>query len=124
MDRYGLTYQKKRDLIAVYDRLRSTEGINMNLIPRSSIIDLIAKEPAPRFYIEPRTAEMLVLKHIKGIRTRMPERTQDLYEAFLQVREMYPKAKMADIWDKVCEHPAKSFYTSKRTIRDFVYGWR
>lgn len=124
MDKKGLTYQKKMDIVAVYDRLRSTEGINMNLVPRSSLVDLVANEPAPRFYLEPRTIEHMVMRYIKGIKTPLPERTEDLYQAYCRVKEEHPHAKMDEIWYLTSLQPAKSFYTSKRTIRDFIFGWR
>lgn len=124
MEKNGLTYQKRKDLIAVFDRLRTTQGINMNYITRNDIVELLMHQPAPRFYLEPRTIEHLVMRYFKGKKTIMPERTKDLYETFCRVREQHPTAPMANIWVMVSEQPAKSFYLSRRCIRDFIFGWR
>ena len=124
MDRNTLTYQKRKDIIAVYDRLRTTQGINEKYISRAAIVELLMQQPAPRFYLEPRTVEHIIMAHMRGISSCNPKRDQDLYEAYLRVKENNPRLPMADIWMKTSEQPAKSFYASARTIRDYIFGWR
>lgn len=125
MDENTLTFLKKRDIIAEYDRLRSTEGLNLKYVTRDAIIELIMRQPAPRFYLEPRTIEHIIMAHLKGKSSYNPERDKDLYEAFCRVKEnSAPNTPMSEIWLRTGEQPAKSFYASARTIRDFIFGYR
>lgn len=125
MDKNTLTHQKKMDLIAVYDRLRNTQGVNERYITRGTIVELLIQQPAPRFYLEPRTVEHIIKAYEKGKFSYNPKRDEDLYEAYCRVKESCPpQTPMADIWLLTSEQPAKSFYMSPRTIRDFIFGWR
>ena len=119
-----LTFQKREDLKAVYARLISTQGINLNYVTRETLVDLLMNQPAPRFYLEPRTVEHLLMRYFKGQKTSNPSRTQDLAEAFRRVRERKPRAPMSDIWLEVSMQPAKSFYMSKRNIRDVIFNYK
>ena len=128
MDKNSIAYKKKQDLLAVYNRLRTTQGINERYVTRDVIIDILMKEPAPRFYLEPRTIEHIVMPQITGVpnsnSNRNHDRDKDLCEAYYRVKDKYPDITGVDLWIKVGEQPAKSFYMSRRSIRDYIFGWR
>ena len=124
MKRDTLTIQKRKDLIAAYDRIRSAGGVNMGYVSRDAVIDLLMQEPAPRFYLSPRAIEHDVIRYIKGKPTTNPERTKDLHEAYCKVMEKNAHQKMFLVWLDVSMQPAKSFYLSRRSIRDIIYGYR
>lgn len=128
MDKNGIAYKKKHDLLAVYNRLRTTQGLNEKYLTRDVIIDSIMKQPAPRFYLEPRTIEHIVMSYITGVpnsnSNRNRERDKDLCEAYYRIKNNHPELSGSEIWIRVGEQPAKSFYMSKRSIRDFIFGYR
>ena len=124
MKRGTLTIQKRKDLIAAYNRIRSAGGVNMEYVSREIVIELLIQEPAPQFYLTPRAIADDVLRYIKGKPTRNPERSKDLYEAYCRVMETTKQRKMIYVWTEVSLQPAKSFYLSRRSIRDIIYGYR
>ncbi len=119
-----LKNQRNKDLIAVMQRIRSEKGINFNYISRDALIDIIMEQPAPRFYLEPRTIEHILMRHFKNLPTRNKARTEDLYEAFCRVRQKNPYMPMSEIWYLVSLQPAKSFYISPTRIREIIFNFR
>ena len=120
-----LKNQRNKDLLILVERIRNEKGINMNYISRNAFVEILMQQPAPRFYLEPRTVEHILMNYFKNERQQIVDaRTQDLYEAFCRVREKNPYMPMADVWYLVSLQPAKSFYLSASRIREIIFNHR
>lgn len=128
MNKKTLIHERNIALQAIYKRIIHT-NVNRNLITNDTIVSIILEEPAPRFYISPHQAELLIIHHrdkkqcASCKRTLKREMVDDLVENFERLRELYPHTPLKKIYEMVVEKPAKSFYISYRCARDIIFNY-
>ena len=49
---------------------------------------------------------------------------RNLVEVFETIRPQHMNLPMAEIWQMVVEHPAKSFYLSRQRIKEIILNYR
>jgi len=121
----AILQQRNDDLRATYERVnKASEG--MLYISSSSLLSIVAEEPAPRFYINPRWAREIIRRYYKGIATPTTRRDmiEDLVDNYERLKVLYPKARKKQLFRLLVEQPARSFYLSPYSIRDIVFNYK
>lgn len=129
MKKYNtLTDQRDRDLKNLHTSVIKNSGVNPMYLTREFIVSTLASQPAPRFYIKAQQAESYVVGYYKQVSYVKSELKRsmilDLVQVFEQIRSDNIHLPMADIWQLVVEHPAKSFYLSNQRIKEIIYNYR
>lgn len=123
-----ITKVRNHDLQHLHDQILSIRGINQHYLTRRFVIDRIMASPAPRFYIDSKRAEIYVTAWYRGEVVHKSiyknHMVQDLVSVFEEIRDRYPDEQMSDIWEMVVQHPAKSFYMSRKRVEEVIYNWR
>ena len=119
-----LKHMRDEDLRAAWDRLRRS-GINLGMMPRRDVVALIARSPAPRFYITEKMAERYVCARLRGERMASTEAKRrmedDLVAAYLRVTEADPTKPRWMVWLEVVNSPAPEFYAGRQTIENALF---
>jgi len=120
------TLERDSELRKRYDDILKS-GVNCRYIDRDMVVRTIANQPAPRFYISPKTAEQHVLRYYRGEVTNKNATTRamikDLVENYEILKAEMPNAYHYEIWDALILRPAKRFYLSEASIKSIVYGY-
>ena len=129
MKKYNtLTDQRDRDLKNLHTSVIKNSGVNPMYLTREFIVSTLASQPAPRFYIKAQQAESYVVGYYKQVSYVKSELKRsmilDLVRVFEKIRSDNIHLPMADIWQLVVEHPAKSFYLSNQRIKEIIYNYR
>lgn len=119
----SLAKEKALDVKLAYKRLCNS-GVNKQLMRLDSIVDLLMEQEAPRFYITEKMAERYVL----GFKRQSPEvlssrrldMIKDLVSAYDRAKERYKNAYMKQIWTYTVNSRAKSFYISRRKMKEIL----
>ena len=102
-------------------------GVNEKYYDWNVVVKVLAKSPAPRFYLSPKMAEQYVLNFKRGkflVKSKIGHAMiRDLAENYDRIKELYPYKKSFEIWQLVVDSPAKSFYLKEKTIRYIVYEY-
>lgn len=125
---HPLTKQRDADLRNLYTQVIKKSGVNPMYLPRETILDALSEHTAPRFYIEPFQARHYVtLYYSKRTIHKSPIKQamiRNLVEVFETIRPQHMNLPMAEIWQMVVEHPAKSFYLSRQRIKEIILNYR
>lgn len=109
-----------------FDEIQKS-GINSKYYDWKVVVKLIAKMPAPRFYITPKMAEQYVLNYYRGIYKVKSmlgkEMIKDLVENYERLKQEDPYKQAWEIWQDLVECPAKSFYLREKTIKYIIYEY-
>lgn len=109
----------------VEDMLDGT--INCQYYDWQSVVMLIAKQDAPKFYISPKKAEQYVCHYYRGRYllkgTLGRAKIQDLVENYERLKEQYPQKPQKFIWQTLADSQAKSFYLSYKSIKSIIRGY-
>lgn len=102
-------------------------GVNSRYSGWKMYVSLLAKQPAPCFYISPKIAERYVHSYYRGepvLKTAKGRALiKDLVENYERLKANNPDDYAYQIWDKLVECPAKSFYLKESVIKHIVYGY-
>lgn len=106
-------------------------SVNKNLLTTDIIVSIILEEKAPRFYITPHQAELLVRKY-RNDGCRFPsnkigprrEMIKDLNEEYEKLVARFPHTPKKTIFKMLVEQPAKSFYMRDYRVRDVILNYR
>jgi hypothetical protein len=99
----------------------------MSLVARDTLIELIMEQSAPRFYITPKMAERYVIgfkqqsPHI--LNSRKIDMIKDLVSAYETAKNRHKRSSMMMIWRYTVESPAKSFYVTKRVLKEIIFNY-
>ena len=93
-------------------------------------MSIVIEQPAPKFYITPYQAKMIILSHNNTDFHRgnhksslKKEMADDLIANYNRLREQFPHTPNEKIYEMVVEQPAKSFYISHRCARDVIFNY-
>ena len=120
--------ERNAALRKVYSDIIHTQGVNLNYLNRNSILDLIAEQPAPRFYITPEIAGWYICQYYRNnkmplIKPHKQAMVLDLVENYERLRQQYPDMHKWALYDMVVEQPAKSFYMNKQRIKEIIFNY-
>ena len=120
--------QRNVALHKVYSDIIHTQGVNLNYLSRLSLLDLIAKHPAPRFYITPELAGWYICQYYRNnkmplVKPNKQQMVLDLVFVYERLRAQYPDMHKWKLYAMVVEHPAKSFYMRKQRIKEIIFGY-
>ena len=121
--------ERNRAIQELYNQIRRSQ-VNKNLLTRNVIISTILEQPAPRFYILPYQAKVLILRYYNN-GCKIPENTkpnkremiQDLIANYERLRNQFPHTPKEKIYEMVVEQPAKSFYMTFARVQDVVFNY-
>lgn len=120
------TKQRDAELRKRFDELRNS-GVNSKYYNWKDIVRLLAKMPAPRFYISPKMAEQYVFNFKRGTfllkSNEGKAMIRDLVENYDRIKMESPNKLAYEIWDELVDSPAKSFYLKEKTIRYIIYEY-
>ena len=123
-----LTAERDRDLKNLHSSVIKNSGVNPMYLSRETIISTLSSQPAPRFYIKAQQAESYVVGYYKQITLVKSANKRamilDLVQVFEKIRSENMHLPMADIWQLVVMHPAKSFYLSTQRIKEIIFNYR
>lgn len=104
-----------------------TSGININYYNWSLVAEMLANQPAPRFYISPKVASQYVFAYYHGtykLKSEIGRRMiVDLVETYERIKSLGECRYNYEVWNKVVESPAKSFYLKPNTIERIIYEY-
>ena len=121
--------ERKEALNEAYKRIISSQGINSTYMKRELVISLLTEVAAPRFYLKPYQAQILIRKYYKNdckptcsneLKNKMVE---DLVEQYEKLRNEFPHLPKNQIWEKVVKQPAKSFYMTPHRIEEVIFNY-
>jgi len=123
----SLKGMRDEELRKIYVSIIKESGINSKFLTRNFVVGQIQKCNAPRFYITPHMAAVIIWSYRNGkvthkskIKLAMVQNLMDVYEE--TVRD-YPNEPMYLILERVVTHPAKSFYMSSERIMEVIYQY-
>lgn len=123
----SLLNQRNKEIEKIYKSIISSSSINLDLIERSDLLDLILEHPAPRFYITPKMAERYVLGYKKQldrvIQSRKINMIEDLVSVYNREVSRRKNSSREMIWHYVVTSPAKSFYVSKKRLEEIIFNY-
>lgn len=112
------------ELRRIYVRIAKESGINNRFLTYKFVAEQIEKYEAPRFYITEHVACLLVCSYYKGQTSHKSKIKQamvkDLVSVYEEITEKHPNALKFEIWERVVNHPAKSFYMTQGNIIDVL----
>lgn len=125
MGEQSLIRQRNIDLQGVYTRLIGVTS-NIQYLSRSTILSIMQEQAAPRFYLTPYQASLYILRGMKGgnVGYRKQAMIADLIENYERLRREYPEATKTALYEMVVEQPAKSFYLSRKRMREIIFNYR
>ena len=130
MNQQTYTHERNAALQELHKRILHAQ-VNKNLITTDTIVSIILEQPAPRFYITPHQAELLIRRYENdGCRfatekiTPHREMVVDLYDNYNKLRAKFPHTPIKKICEMVVEQPARSFYMSYTRVRDVILNYR
>lgn len=122
-----LMLERDEELRNIHKRIVSESGINRKYLTREFVVAQIQKCGAPRFYISEHVACGLVTAHYNRKKTHQAQHKRDMVDdlvhVYEEVRNAFPAAQRGEIWKKVVEHPAKSFYLSPARIMEIIFQY-
>lgn len=120
--------QRNEEIIKLYKNIISRSSINMGYLHRDAIFDVLMEQPAPRFYITPERAALLVIRYKKQlpsvINSPNVAMIEDLVATYDRIKAKRKYSSMEMIWDYVVNSPAKSFYLSKRRFKEVIFNYK
>lgn len=120
------TTDRDRELCKRYDDIIKS-GINHNYLTHKNVVKVISLQSAPRFYLEPRTAEKYILQYYRGEYYRKSvlgrKMIDDLVANYERLASQHPNWCNYQLWDAVVMCEAKSFYLTENTIKFIIYGY-
>lgn len=124
----SLQQQRNIEIVKAYKRIISSSSVNMAYLHRDAVFDLLAQQPAPRFYI---TSEVAA-KYVLGYKRQLPsilnssklEMIEDLVAIYDKIKAKRKYSPMEMIWEYVVNSPAKSFYMSKRRYKEVIFNYK
>lgn len=123
-----LTAERDRDLKNLHTSVIKNSGVNPMYLSRETILSTLSSQPAPRFYLKAQQAESYVVGYYKQVTSVKSAHKRamilDLVQVFEKIRSENIHLPMADIWQLVVKHPAKSFYLSQQRIKEIIYNYR
>lgn len=125
MDEISLINERNAALKAEYQRIFK-DGANLRYAKLSTIISILQEQPAPRFYVTPEWAGVLIKRWYRnhGCKNkRKRQMVQDLVQNFERLQRMYPDAKKTTLYQLATEQPAKSFYMSTHRIMEILLNY-
>lgn len=118
--------QRTQALQALYNRIKSANGVNFRFLKQQSIWEMMAKEPAPRFYITPEYAARYITayyKHGGRITSGNAAMIEELVKYYEIYRKLYSNFAKWKIYDMVVNSPAQSFYMSPQRIKEIIFNY-
>ncbi len=101
--------------------------INCQYYDWRSIILLVSRQTAPKFYISPKKAEQYVCNYYRGVYLLKSyagrKKIEDLVETYERLKEQHPDKSQKWLWTMTAESQAKSFYLSDNSITQIVRGY-
>ena len=126
----SLITERDAKIRELHQQIMRAQGVNRQYIRREVVIDMLAHEPAPRFYISPEWAMRYITAYYGGqsvwIRTRGKERQamiRDLVTNFERLQRENPDKTRQWLYMTVVEQPAQSFYVSKQRIKEIIFNY-
>ena len=125
MEEKALIELRNEDVRKAYERV-SKASVGINYISSETIISIVADEPAPRFYISPYWARVIIRNHYKGTNSCRVKQAMilDLVENYERLLALKPNMRKKTLYGMVVEQPAKSFYISPRSIKEIVFNYK
>ena len=124
----SLQQQRNKEIGRLYNSIVSSSSINMALLDRDAIFDVLMSYPAPRFYITPKMAE----RYILGFKRQLPailnsrklQMIEDLVATYESIKAKRKHSSNEMIWRYVVESPAKSFYISRKRAEEIIFNYK
>ena len=119
--------QRNAALRKLYSDIIHAQGVNLNYMSRSTILDIIAEQPASRFYITPEIAGWYICQYYSGKMPLMKAHKQqmvlDLVSVYERLRKEHPDMRKWVLYEKVVEQPARSFYMNTKRIKEIIFNY-
>lgn len=114
MKRHEIKQQMYEDLRKTYEKVLRSDGINMDFVPKRTVVNLVLSTPAPRFYLTAKQASAYVLGYYRGDSFVMRHKNLDMIKAMVEryeeLRKKHPYMQQSMIWEMLVDSPAPKFY--------------